>query len=144
MPQKFSIYFRKAGVMNLLRQWSSSVQKFSLQDYQKNWKSLLKNGKSNIHLLFLNLTFNFIHWLNLLVLKILQKKDRSLHVPWEINRLPSKLESQNLSTEVYDPRPEIKFKETTDPNTKSKSLFRSCCNFCHKSNHCVSNCFRQH
>ena len=40
----------------------------------KNWKTFLINGRSNIHLLLWNLSFHFKHWLNLLIVKILQMK----------------------------------------------------------------------
>ena len=44
----------------------------------KNRKALLINDKLSIHLLSWNLTFPFIHWLNLLMLKILRMKKVAL------------------------------------------------------------------
>ena len=35
------------------------------------------------------------------------------------------------------------FTQTTDPNNESKPQFRKNCNYCSKSNHSVSNCFRK-
>ena len=61
----------------------------------------------------------------------------------EINSVTKKVESQNLSSEAYDPNPEFLFTQTTDPVNKSKSPFQNLWYFCHKSNHSVSNCFRK-
>ena len=64
----------KVGVMNLLQPLTSSVMNFLLEDYQKSWNALLKNDKSNIHLVLWNLPFHFIHWLNLMMRRIWRLK----------------------------------------------------------------------
>ena len=68
---------------------------------------------------------------------------RTLHLSIEMNIVTSELESQNSSAEIYDTNLEVKFKQTSDSKKKSKPQFRNYCNFCYKSNHLVSNCFRK-
>ena len=41
---------------------------------------------------------------------------RTFDLRLEIDYLISKLESQKVSSETYDPNPEIMFTQTTDPN----------------------------
>ena len=57
----------------------------------------------------------------------------------ERNNVTSKLKSQKLSSDFSDPNPEVMSSQTTDPNNTSKNHFRKYCNYCHKSNHSVSN-----
>ena len=66
--------------------------------------------------------------------EINSEKYRNLHLPMKINEVTSKLESQKSFCETYDPNPENNFKQTTDPNNKSKPQFWNYCIFCHKSN----------
>ena len=76
------------------------------------------------------------------MLKILPiKKSVPLDLPLEVNSLTSKLSSHNLKSE--DLSPEVMFTQNKDPNNKSKPQFRKYCNYCHKSNHSISNCFRK-
>ena len=68
----------------------------------------------------------------------------TLDLPLKIIIVTTKLESQNLSAEIYDPNAEVMFAQTTDPNEKkSKPQIRKYCNYCHKLNHFVPNCFRK-
>ena len=71
------------------------------------------------------------------------EKVRTLDQPLEIINVTSKLESHNLSTETYDPNPEIVFTQKTDPNNNSKPQFRYFCKYCLKPNHSVLICFRK-
>ena len=64
----------------------------------------------------------------------------TLDVPPEINIKISRLESENLSDEIYDPNREIMLTQTKDPNNKNKPHIQKNCNYCHKSSHFVSNC----
>ena len=70
------------------------------------------------------------------------EKIRTLDLPLGIIDVTSKLESQKLSAETHDTNPEKMCTQKTDPNEKSKLQFQKNCNFCHKSNHPVSNWFR--
>ena len=70
-------------------------------------------------------------------------KTCTLELTHEINHKRSKLESENLSAETCYPNPQIMFTQATNPNSKSKPQFRKNCNYCHKSIHFVSNCFRK-
>ena len=72
-----------------------------------------------------------------------KRKIRTHDLPVEVNNIISKVKTQKLSAEFFDPNPEIKFIYTTDPNIKSKPQFRTHCIYCDKSNHSVSNCFRK-
>ena len=49
---------------------------------------------------------------------IKNEKTCTLDLPVEIRKVTSKLESQNLSPETYDPNPENMFAQTTDLNNK--------------------------
>ena len=70
-------------------------------------------------------------------------KIRTLDLRLEIMNVTSKLKSQNLSVETYDPKPEVLFTQTTDPNIRSTPQFRKYCKCYHESNHSVSNYFRK-
>ena len=72
---KFHKLLKRAGLINLLQLLTPNVMKLSLEDYWKNWKTLLKNQKSNIDLLLQNLPFHLIHWLDLLMLEIIRTKE---------------------------------------------------------------------
>ena len=74
---------------------------------------------------------------------VTNEKIRNVDLPQEINVVTSKLEPQNLSSEIFDPNLESIFTQTTDPKNRSKPQFQNYCNFCHKSNHSVSKCFRK-
>ena len=68
---------------------------------------------------------------------------KKLDLALEVNNVTSKLQSQNLSAETCDTNAEVMFTQTTVPKNDSKPQFRKNCNYCHKSNHSVSNCFRK-
>ena len=74
---------------------------------------------------------------------ITNEKIRTLDLTLEFNIVTSKLESKNLSAKTFDPNLEVMFTQTTHPNNKSKAQFGKYCNYCHKSNHSVSNCSRK-
>ena len=63
---------------------------------------------------------------------ITNEKSRTLDLSLEINNATSKLESQNLSAEIYDPHPEVTLTQTDHPNLKCKLRFRKNCNYCHE------------
>ena len=46
------------------------------------------------------------------------EKNRTIDLPLEIDNVPSKLASQNLYAQTYDPNLELKLSQTTDPNKK--------------------------
>ena len=71
------------------------------------------------------------------------EKIRTLDLPLETNIVTSTLETRNQSAETYGSNPEVIITKTTDPNIKSEPELRKYCNYCHKSNHYVSNCFRK-
>ena len=74
--------------------------------------------------------------------EITNEKNVLIIYHWKIEK-NTKLEPQNLSSETYDSNPEIMFTKTNDPNNGIKPHIRIHCNFCHKSNHSVSSCFRR-
>ena len=55
---------------------------------------------------------------------IANEENHTLVSPLEITTVTSEVESQNLSSETHDPKPEVMFTQTTDPNKKSKSQYR--------------------
>ena len=75
----FNKYLKMASVMTLLQLLTSSFLEFSLEDYQKNWGTLLKIGKSYKGPLLCNPQFHFIHWK--------YRKIRTLDLPLEINKV---------------------------------------------------------
>ena len=52
--------------------------------------------------------------------KITNEKIPALDLPMEISNVTSKVESQNISAETYDPNPEVMFTQISDRNNKSK------------------------
>ena len=71
------------------------------------------------------------------------EKVRTRVPPLKILKVISKLESQNLSAETFDSNPETLNTQGIDPNTWNKPHFWKYSNYCHESNHSVSNCFRK-
>ena len=67
------------------------------------------NGESKVHPLLGDLLFLFVHWLNLLMLKTLRKKEIVVSIYHCRFTATSKLVSRKLSSEIYDPNPEIRF-----------------------------------
>ena len=75
--------------------------------------------------------------------EIRNEKIPTLDSPLENNNVTSKLESQNLSTEIHDASPEILLTQTTHPSNKSKPQFWKYRKYCHKWNQSFSNCLRK-
>ena len=71
------------------------------------------------------------------------EKVRNLDIHLEINIVTSKLKSQVLSTENFDPISEIMFTQKTDPTNKKEHQFGKYCNYCKTSKHSVLNCLRK-
>ena len=55
-----------------------------------------------------------------------KKKCIFLLYHWKKN-VTSKLESQKTSAETYDPSPEVRFIQATDPDIRSKPQYRKYC-----------------
>ena len=132
------------GVTNQQQLLTSSVMKFSHNDYQKNWKSLIINGRSNTHLLLWIFQFHFILCVHLLMLKMFfDEKIRSLDPPLEVIKVTSKLDSWEISSKMYDSKPQITFTQRNDPNNKRNIHLWKYCSCCFKPTNSVSNCFRK-
>ena len=121
MLWNFNNELKRTCVRNLLQLSTSSILKFLLHDYQKNWQTLLINGKSNIHPLIWSLLFHSTHWLNILMQKIRPLKNiRTPGFSFENKSVLSKLESQHLSSQKCDSNFEFVFTHTIDPLKISK------------------------
>ena len=70
----FKNWLKMAGIMKLLQLTISSLRNFSVTDQQNTRKTLLKSRMSNKLLILFELSLYFLHWLNLLMLKILRMK----------------------------------------------------------------------
>ena len=91
--------------MNLLQLLTSSVVKFPLEDYQKKLKNCAQKPQVK-HASTVMEPSNLVHILVKLIdaADKTNRKIRILDPSLEINNVASKLESQNLSAEFYDPR----------------------------------------
>ena len=101
------------------------------------------NGKPLLHLLLSNLPFGFIHWFNVLMLRILRMKKWHSWFTTGNQKLTSKLESQNISSEIYDSNRELSLTHSIDPSNKNKPKLRKIFIYYRKSNHFVPNCSRK-
>ena len=123
--------------MNLLRLLTSSVMKLP-----KNLKDLAYEQWVKHTSTFVEPSIPFQTLIDFVDADdIKNEKNRTLALPLENINVTSKLESQNLSSEIYDSNSEVMLTQVNDQENETKNQFLKYCNYCHKANHSVPNCF---
>ena len=67
---------------------------------------------------------------------IANEKKRRNDLALEINKISIEDDTNNKESE-HD---HIMVTQSGDPNNKSKTAYKKYCSYCHKNNHCISNC----
>ena len=110
--------------MKLLQLLTTSVSKFSVEDYRKNWKSFLINREVKHRSIF-------------------RKPSILFHTLVTFVDAEDVMNEKILSSETYDTNAGILCTQTTDPNNKVMPQFQKNCVKWQKLNQTVPNCFQK-
>ena len=71
---------------------------------------------------------------------IANEKIRTNDLALEINKVSLE---DDTSKKEFEHEDHIMVTQSGDPNNKSKQTYRKHCSYCHKNNHCISNCYQK-